>query len=127
MEIITNNTSLAEAIKRLEAKKVSEKNLLIAHFEYTKDQLNPITIVKQKFNQTIHSGAAKDKAITAVLGVVSGFATKKLLLGKASNPLMGLLFSAIQTKLFSAAKDSSIVQEKGIPIALDFLKKIKID
>lgn len=126
-DIIFNNKSLSEAIKQLEAKKQSEKNLLIAHFEFTKEQLNPVNIIKEKFNQTIHSGEIKDKIITAVMGVVSGFATKKLLFGKSSNPIVGLALSAVQTKLFSAAKESNIVQEKGIPIALDFLKKIKID
>jgi hypothetical protein len=126
-DIIFNNKSLSEAIKLLEAKKQSEKNLLIAHFEFTKEQLNPVNIIKEKFNQTIHSGEIKNKIITAVMGVVSGFATKKLLFGKASNPIVGLALSAVQTKLFSAAKESNIVQEKGIPIALDFLKKIKID
>ncbi|MFT7351611.1 MAG: hypothetical protein ACI9XR_001367 [Flavobacterium sp.] len=125
--IINNNKSLSEAIKQLEAKKQSEKNLLIAHFEFTKEQLNPLNIIKEKFNHTIHSGEVKDKIITAVMGVVSGFATKKLLFSKSTNPIVGLLLSGVQTKLFSAAKESNIIQEKGIPIALDFLKKIKID
>lgn len=122
-DIINNDISLSQAIKKLEAKKQSEKNLLIAHFEYTKQQLNPLNIIKEKFNHTVHSGEVEDKIITAAIGVISGFATKKLFFGKSTNPVVGLLLSGLQTKLFTAAKESKIVKEKGIPIALDFLKK----
>jgi hypothetical protein len=127
MNSINNNKSLSVAIKELEAKKKSEKNLLLAHIEFTKEQLNPIYIIKEKINQTINSGEAKDKIITAVMGVTSGFAAKKLLLGKSINPLVGFIFSAIKNKLFSEAKKSNLLQEKGVQMALDFLKKIKID
>lgn len=128
MQVIKDNKSLAQAIAHLENVKRSEGYLLKEHFNFTVHSLNPINIVKEKFNQTIHAPGFKGKILSSVFGIASGYFTNSLLVGGSTNPIKKIIGTFIQNKIANLSQDvdTEELKEKGITLLSDTLQKLKI-
>lgn len=123
---VRDNQSLNEAIIFLEQKRQSDLYLLKEHFEFTKEQLNPINIIKDEFNEAISSPNLKGKLIKGAVGLVSGFLAKKFvigsgagLVGKIAGPALqagvtGLIMKNVPNSMGSVKDDGISLLQKGL-------------
>lgn len=100
---INSDKSLAEAIQNLEAQRILELEILKRHAELTLNQLNPLTIVKEKIHdglsdigEKLHSTGFKNDVLKTGIGLATGFLTRKLFLGANAGILKRLLGTALQ-------------------------------
>lgn len=127
---VTDNKSLNEAITFLENQRKSEMYLLKQHFEFTKEQLNPVTIIKEGFSDVISSPNLKDKLIKGALGIASGFFAKKLVIGTGGGIVSKIAGTALQTGVSALAMKMpdtmETVKDNGISMLQKGLDKLKI-
>lgn len=127
MQVIKDNKSLAAAIAELENIKKAEGILLRKHFEFTVHSLNPINMVKEKFNETINSPDLKGKILGTAFSLASGYFTNSLIVGSSANPLKRMLASFVQNKVSSLSSvNTDEVKEKSISFLSNSLQKLKI-
>ncbi len=127
MQAIKDNKSLAEAIAHLEAVRKSEGNLLHEHFKYTVHELNPINIVKEKFNSLFTSPTLRNEAVQAGIGLAGGLLTNKLIVGASGGFIrkaLGMVAQAGITKM--TIKDPEAIKESGASLLQSWLTKLKI-
>jgi len=105
---VRDNKSLNEAIAFLENQQKSEAYLLKEHFEFTKQELNPVNIVKDKiqdvkdkFHDAIASPSLKGKLLKGAVGLASGFLAKRFLLGSGGGIVSKIAGTALQTGVSS--------------------------
>jgi len=135
MITVRDNKSLNEAITFLENKQKSELYLLKEHFEFTKQELNPVNIVKEKFNDVVSAPGFKGKIIKGAIGLASGFLTKRFVIGSGSGIISKIAGTALQTGvsgLLMNAPDTlenikvDTLKEDGISMLQKGLSKLKI-
>lgn len=100
---ITNDKTLAEAIRHLEAQRALELEILKKHTEYTLHEINPVNIVKEKIQEgisnlgeSIKSTGFKNSVLKTGIGLATGFITRKLMVSSRSGFMKKLLATAIQ-------------------------------
>lgn len=128
---VRDNKSLNEAILFLENKRQSDLYLLKEHFEFTKEQLNPINIIKEEFNDAISSPNLKGKVIKGAVGILSGFLAKKFVIGSGAGMVGKLAGTALQTGvtgliLKNVPENMGSVKDSGISLLQKGLNKLKI-
>lgn len=139
---VRDNKSLNEAIAFLENQQKSEAYLLKEHFEFTKQELNPVNIVKDKiqdvkeqFQEAISSPSLKGKLLKGAVGLASGFLAKRFLIGSSSGIVSKIAGTALQTgvsSLLMKAPDNleeiniGNIKEDGISMLQKGLNKLKI-
>lgn len=129
MQTIKNNKSLAAAIAHLENVKASEANLLNEHFKFTVHSLNPVNIIKEKFNDTIHAPGFKGMVFKNLFKVATGLATSNLVGGIGGGPIKKMIGSVLQTEVLSLvnnAAETKDLKDKGISFLQSTLQKMKI-
>ena len=127
MQLIKDSKTLAEAISFYENKKKSESGLLKHNFNFTIDSLNPIHILKEKINETIHSPGIKGKIIGAVLNFGTGMFAKNLILGNSINPLKRMAVNLIQSQISKLVDNPPTdIKDKSISFIQESLQKLKI-
>ncbi len=132
--IIDSNKSLSDKILFLERRKQSELDLLKEHFEFTKEELNPLHVLKEGFKETVSSDEFGSKLIKGAASLATGFIANKFLLGPLNSPLKKIVATALQTGVSGLMmKTPQIHMDKlanlkdtGISKVQHFLNKIKI-
>lgn len=99
MQLIQDDKSLSEAIIALEQQQKSDFNLLKEHFDFTVDSLNPKNIIKEKFQDLTSSPTFKSRILKYGIGLVTGFITKKAIVGKHPGVFKSILGIAAQTAI----------------------------
>lgn len=128
MQVINNNKSLAEAIALLENVQRSEGNLLVQHFKFTVHSLNPLNMIKEKFNETISSPNLKNKIIQETIGLATGLLANKLVLGSSNNIVKKVLATVVQTGVSRlSVVDPKSIKKNGINFLQNVLSKMKIN
>lgn len=130
---VTNNKSLNEAITFLENQRKSEMYLLKEHFEFTKEQLNPVNIIKEGFSDAFSSPNLKGKLLKGAFGLASGFLAKKFVIGTGGGLISKLAGTALQTGVSALAmkvpnnmEDVKDIKDSGISLLQKGLNKLKI-
>lgn len=131
MITVRDNKSLTEAIAFLENQRQSELYLLKEHFEFTKDQLNPIKIIKDGFSDAIHSPDLKSKLLKGAVGLASGFFAKKFVIGGGGGIVSTLAGTALQTGVTglimkNVPENLEDMKDNGISLLQKGLSKLKI-
>lgn len=131
MITVKDNKSLNEAIAFLENQQKSELYLLKEQFEFTKEQLNPIKMLKDGFSDAIHSPDLKGKLIKGALGIASGFLAKRFVIGSGAGILSKLAGTALQTGVTglimkNIPENVETVKDDGLSLLQKGLLKLKI-
>lgn len=127
MQSIKDIKSLAEAIEKLENIRETQGNLLHEQFKETVHELNPMTIVKEKFSDFFTSPVIRNKAIQAGIGLTTGLLTNSLIVGASGGivrKVIGMAAQAGITKM--TAKDPEAIKNSGASLLQSLLTKIKI-
>lgn len=123
----TDNASLEHAIKELEMLQTVQKNDLRAHFEQTKEALNPANLFKDGVKEAFHSSSFQTTAAKSLLSLGLGYLTKKLIVGDSPGAFRKTVGTLAQTGATGYAfKNSDLLATKGAPLLSRLLKKIKI-
>lgn len=128
---VRDNKSLNEAIVFLENKQKSDLYLLKEHFEFTKEQLNPIHIIKEEFHDFVSSPSLKNKMISGGVSLLSGFLAKKFVVGSGGGIVSKLAGTALQTGVTgllmkNVPQNMGTVKDSGISLLQKGLNKLKI-
>lgn len=105
MENIKNTADLKAAIASLTIQQATELFLLKEEFRVTKDKFKLSNIIKSGFKEVTSTPNIGSNIFKAVIGLTTGFVTKKLLVGKTANPVKNLLGKVLE--VFVASKVTS--------------------
>lgn len=99
MQLIKDDKSLSDAIVALEQQQKSDFSLLKSHFDFTVDSLNPKNLIKEKFQDLTSSPTFKSRVLKYGVGLITGFITKKAVVGKHPGIFRNILGIAAQTAI----------------------------
>jgi hypothetical protein len=88
--------NLKEAICLLKKKKKIEHDLLKEQFHDVQESLKPINLIKSLFHSFTEDAGAKKSLLDNLLGIATGFVSKKLLIGNSHNILKNIFGFLIQ-------------------------------
>ena len=101
MHSITSVDALHEAIAALERRRREQEQGLNDSFMHVIESLRPVNVIKTIARDLAGSPGARHQALSAGLGLVAGFAVKKLLFGGQSGLLKKILGTALQVGIAS--------------------------
>lgn len=128
MQVIKDDASLAEAIRLLENRRISQEDSLKEHWELTLTNLNPITLLKDGIKDTFSSPDFKSTLLKGAIGLATGFFTKKLIVGSSHSAIKAIIGTIAQTGATSLAfQNTEDIKSKGVSFLSNMLKKIKIE
>jgi len=96
MKQINETDTLNETIVLLKYKQAQELIILQEQFQLTYDSLKPINLIKNAFSEMTHSPDIKGNLINNVIGLSTGYLSKRILLGSTHNPIKRILGSVLQ-------------------------------
>jgi hypothetical protein len=96
MKKVNVTDTLNESIALLENRQKQELRILKEQFELTYDSLKPLNIIKGAFKEIATTSDLKGNIINNVIGMSTGYITKKLLLGSSHNPVRRVLGTVLQ-------------------------------
>ena len=101
MKNINQTDALNKVIEVLQKKKEIEFLVLKEQFQITYESLKPINLIKSTLADVASSPELKNNVLNNVIGLTTGYISKKVLLGSSRNPIKILLGSLFQ---FAIAK-----------------------
>lgn len=118
MKTLNETDKLNETIALLEAKQTYELIDLKNHFDATYESLKLINFVKTTFRNLIKSPDIKQNILSSVVGLTTGYLSKKVLIGSTHNPIKKVLGGILQFVITNiaakkAATISKIEEEKS--------------
>ena len=87
---INSSVELKEAIATLQREQLQKKALLLEQFHNTYESLKPVNFIKNTFQKILKSPEITGNVVDASIGISAGVLTKKILVGKSTNPLRRL-------------------------------------
>jgi hypothetical protein len=127
MQTIKNDASLQQAITALEQQRAAEAYALREQWDLTRENLNPLTLLKDGVKDTLTSPKLGSGLLKGLLSLGAGFITKRLIVGASGGAVRKVVGTIAQTGATSLAyKGSDLIKEKGAPLLSGWLKKLKI-
>jgi len=96
MNKINHTKTLQEAIQLLKIQQVGQLDLLKEQYQYTYESLKPINIIKRTFSQLTSTAEFKGNVVSNIIGIGTGYLTKKVLVGSTHNIFKKVLGTVIQ-------------------------------
>ena len=96
METISSIASLKNAIQLLEAEQTVKGILLKEQFQLTYESLKPINILKNTLKEVSSSPLLIDNILGSVVGLATGYVSKKIVVGASGNIFRNMLGSILQ-------------------------------
>jgi hypothetical protein len=124
MKKITSAQELHEAIEALEQKKADQMIVLEHHFADFYESLRPANLIKNTFQNVFSSNDSRRNILGSVIGLGTGFLSKKLLVGKSVSVFKKILGAAVEFGVAGLiAKNAGRIKEKGSEIINKVFKK----
>jgi hypothetical protein len=110
---VTNAGELSEAIVALELKAAAQKRDIQESFSAVSENLKPLNLVKSGF-RSVFSGEHKEDLVNALIGLGSGFLSRKLILGRTNGFVGKTVGKAIQWGMAGlVSKNAEKIKEKA--------------
>ncbi len=74
----------------------AEAKLLKVHFLDAYESLKPINLLKTTFKQAVSSPGIHENIVNSAIGLVTGFVTKKIIVGNTANPFTIIIGKIIE-------------------------------
>jgi hypothetical protein len=124
MQNITSVAELKNAIDLLKVEQGMRGQLLKAQFYITCERLKPANLLKSALHDISSSPFLIDNILSTAMGIVSGFLTNKIFVGKSGNMVRKLLGSVLQFGVTSVvAQHPDAIKSYGQMILQYFLRK----
>ncbi len=105
--------SLKEAIKLLEIKQVESEKQLRFQLINVYENLKPINILKNIARDAANDDNLKHDAANTVASLMSGFISKKIIVGKSRNPFLKLIGIGVQLGMTTlVSKNYNIIKDR---------------
>jgi hypothetical protein len=95
----SHSQKLDEAIAALQLKQDEELQLLKNQFHKTYESLNPLNIIKNTFEDLTHSSGIKNNLVNSLIGITTGYLSRKVLIGSSSNPIKNIFGALFQSSV----------------------------
>ena len=106
--------ALNETIVLLQDKQTQELKLLKEQFHLTYESLKPINLIKNAFHEVTSSPDLKNKLLNNVIGLTTGYLSKKVLIGTSNNPIKKILGTLLQFSVANVvSKHSDNIKSVG--------------
>lgn len=96
MKTRNESEALDAAIKVLKEKKAYELSALKTHAHTIYEGLRPINLIKNTLTEVTESPEIKDNLVKNLMGLASGYISKKVLFGSSNGIVKGALGSLLQ-------------------------------
>lgn len=109
MKKLNETDLLSQTILSLKIKQADEFYSLKDHFQTTYENLKPLNLIKNAFSEITGSPDIKNNILNNVIGLSTGYLSRKLILGGTHNPIkrvLGYLLQFVVTNV--VAKRSGI-------------------
>lgn len=109
MQNITNSAELRNAIQLLQEEELIKRQLLQEQLKITFESLKPINLLKRTVKDISTSPELIDNIIAQVAGLVSGYLSNKIFVGKSGNlfrKIIGVVLQLGVTKVVSQYPDA---------------------
>ncbi len=107
--------TLKEAIALLKLKQAEDLLQLKDQYYYTYESLKPVNLIKNAFGQIATTSEFKGNILSNVIGITTGYLTKKVLLGSTHNPIKRILGTLLQFVITNVVtKHSEKVKENEL-------------
>jgi hypothetical protein len=124
MQKITSTAELKNAIQLLEAEHALKGQLLKDQLFLTYESLKPINILRKTLKEITSSKDLIDNIPGTLIGLASGYLSKKIFTGGSGNIFRKLLGAVLQFGITNVvAKNSDIIRSTGLAIFQHFLQK----
>lgn len=124
MQNINSTAELKNAIELLEVEHALKGSLLKEQFYLTYESLKPINVLKRTLKELTSSAYLIDNIPGTIMGLASGYLSKKLFTGGSGNIFRKLLGSLLQFGVTNVvAKNSESIKSTGLTIFQHFLQK----
>ena len=124
MKKITSVSELRESIIQLEIQQAIEMSLMKEEFKVTCENLRPVNLIKNKFNDIVGSPNLKENILDATLSLAVGYLSKKAVVGSTHNPMKQLLGTLLQVGVTSlVAKNSDSIRSTVMQFIQNYLNK----
>lgn len=107
MQKITSISELTSAIQLLEAERAICRNLLKERLHYAYESLKPINILKSNIKDIATSPHIFDNVLDTVVGLVTGFLSKKIIVGSTGSLIRKIIGSIMQVGIASFVSSHS--------------------
>lgn len=107
MKKINQTDLLNETIRYLENKQTLELYALKEQFEVTYESIKPLNIIKSAFTEITTSPSLKGNIINSIVGMATGYLTKRVLVGSTHNPIKRILGTLLQFVITNVATKHS--------------------
>jgi hypothetical protein len=99
MEKINSSASLKIAISKLEEKQFNQGQILKEQFYLTYESLKPVNILKNTFKDLTDSNELTNNIMGTVIGLASGYLSKRIVTGASSSSFRKILGSFMQVAI----------------------------
>jgi hypothetical protein len=124
MKPITSVDDLKEAILILKAEQEVNEQLLKEQAYATFENLKPVNLIRNTFTELASTPHLVDDILGASLGIVSGYISKKIVLGNSGNLFRRLFGTILQFGVTNiVAQNSNTIKSVGQSIIQHFLNK----
>jgi hypothetical protein len=107
MNQINSIANLKAAILLLEIKQADEKQLLREQLKITTESLKPINLIKHTLIELTTLPEIKESLLNTVIGLVTGYLSKKIVIGSTHNPIKQILGYALQLGVTGVASKNA--------------------
>lgn len=115
---------LKEAIGLLKKKQAIELRLLKDQLNTVHESIKPANIIKNAFHQVTSAPDIKNNIIGGIIGLASGYVSKKIFIGGSHNPITKILGTLVQMGVGNvAAKNSDTIKSIGEKVIQFVFKK----
>jgi hypothetical protein len=122
---VTNSDELAAAIAELELRAAAQKQDIQETFMAVSENLRPLNLVKNGF-RSVFSGEHKEDILNALIGLGSGFLSRRLILGRSTGFMGKTVGKAIQWGMAGlVSKNAEKIKEKAGELIDRFFRKNK--
>ena len=123
--------NLKEAIALLKKRQALELKELKEHMHIMHENLKPFNLLKNAVHQITSSKDIKNNIIDNIIGLASGYVSKKLFVGTSHNIIKQVLGIALQAGVTNVtSKNADVIKslgEKGIQFVLKSFKKDELN
>ena len=96
MNQINSITDLKAAIHLLETKRAIEEQLLREQLKITAESLKPVNLIKHTLSELTTSPEIKESLLSTLIGLATGYLSKKIIIGSTHNPIKQFLGYVLQ-------------------------------
>lgn len=107
MKKINQTEVLKETILLMKMKQAEELVQLKEQYHYTIESLKPLNLIKNAFGLIATSPEIKGNILSNIVGMTTGYLTKKVLLGSTHNPIKRILGTVLQFVITNVATKHS--------------------